>query len=67
MELLWNGGTKVCSNGRGHMTKIAAMPIYGKNLEKSFRKRMAEIIEIWYMYTVLDTRVCSNDDPRLTF
>ena len=22
-------GTKVCSNGPGHMTKKAAMPIYG--------------------------------------
>ena len=35
MELLWEGGTKVCSNGPGHMTKMAAMPIYGKNLKKS--------------------------------
>ena len=35
MELLWDGGTKVCSNGPGHMTKMAAMPIYGKNLKKS--------------------------------
>ena len=26
----WDGGTKVCSNGPGHMTKMAAMPIYGK-------------------------------------
>ena len=29
------GGTKVCSNGPGHMTKMAAMPICGKNLKKS--------------------------------
>ena len=35
MELLWDGGRKVCSNGPGHMTKMAAMPIYGKNLKKS--------------------------------
>ena len=27
-----DGGTKVYSNGPGHMTKVAAMPIYGKNL-----------------------------------
>ena len=26
-----DGGTKVWSNGLGHMTKMAAMPIYGKN------------------------------------
>ena len=30
MELLSDGGTKVYSNGPGHMTRIAAMPIYGK-------------------------------------
>ena len=28
----WNGGTKVSSNGPGHMTKMTAMLIYGKNL-----------------------------------
>ena len=30
MELLWDGETKVCSNGSGHNTEMAAMPIYGK-------------------------------------
>ena len=35
MEPSWNEGTKVCSNGPGHMTKLGAMPIYGKNLKKS--------------------------------
>ena len=29
------GGMKVSSNGLGHMTRMAAMPIYGKNLKKS--------------------------------
>ena len=28
METPWDAGTKVYSNGRGHMTKMAAMPIY---------------------------------------
>ena len=28
---LWNGGTKVCSNGPGHITKMALL-IYGKKL-----------------------------------
>ena len=27
-------GKKRCSNGLGHMTNMAAMPIYGKNLKK---------------------------------
>ena len=35
VEPPWEGGTKVCINGPGHMTKLAAMPIYGKNLKKS--------------------------------
>ena len=35
MEPPWDRGTKVCSNGAGHMTKMDAMPIYGKNLKKS--------------------------------
>ena len=35
MESLWDGGTKVCSSGPCHMIKMAAMPIYRKNLKKS--------------------------------
>ena len=34
VEPLWDRGTKVCSNGPGHMTTMAAMPIYGKNMAK---------------------------------
>ena len=33
VEPPWEGGTKVYINGPGHMTKMAAMPIYGKNLK----------------------------------
>ena len=35
VEPPWDGGMKVCSNGPGHMTDMAAMTIYGKNLKKS--------------------------------
>ena len=35
VESQWYRGTKVCSNGPGQMTKMAAMPIYGKNMKKS--------------------------------
>ena len=38
VELPWDEGMKVssnCSNGPGHMTNMAAIPIYGKNLKKS--------------------------------
>ena len=44
VEPPWEGGTKVCINGPGHMTKMAAMPIYGKNLKKIFSSRTAEPI-----------------------
>ena len=30
-----DGGTKICSNGYGHLTKMAAMSIYGKNMKNS--------------------------------
>ena len=32
VETPWEGGTKVYIKGPGHLTKMAAMPIYGKNL-----------------------------------
>ena len=35
VESPWEGGTKVYMNGPGHMTKMAAMPIHGKNLKRS--------------------------------
>ena len=31
----WEGGIKVYINGPEHMTKMAAMPTYSKNLQKS--------------------------------
>ena len=45
----WDGGMKVCSNGPGHMTKMAAMPIYGKNLNKSSSlEPKGDDLETWY-------------------
>ena len=35
MEPSWDVGTKLCSTGPGHMTKMSAMPIYGTNFKKS--------------------------------
>ena len=41
------GGTKVCSNGPVHMTKLAALPIDGKNLKKDLlRNQNADDLEI---------------------
>ena len=39
VEPPWERGTKVYINGPGHMTKMAAMPIYGKNPSKIFFSR----------------------------
>ena len=36
MKHLWEGGTNVYIKNPGHMTKMAAMPIYGKNPSKIF-------------------------------
>ena len=40
---------KVCLNGPGYMTKMAAMPIYGKNPKKNLlRNQNADDLESWY-------------------
>ena len=46
MEPLWDGETKACLNGPGHMTKMAAMLIYGKN-NLLFWNQWADCHETW--------------------
>ena len=46
MQPLDDRGTKVCSNGAGHMTKLAAMRKYGKNLKKILFSRTTEPISL---------------------
>ena len=46
VEPPWEGGTKVYRNGPGHMTKMATMPIYGKNFEKSSSPEL-EVLWSW--------------------
>ena len=70
IEPTWDRGTKDCSNAPGHMTKMAAMPIYGKNLKKIFfcgtKRPMA--LKLGMQHRVLEyNQVFSNDDPGLTF
>ena len=49
----WDGGTKVCSNGPCHMTKMTVMPIYGKNLKNLLlRNQKAYDLEILYVASV---------------
>ena len=42
-------GTKVCSNDQGHMTNMAVIPIYGKNLKTLFLwNQKTDNPEGWY-------------------
>ena len=60
---------KICSHDPGHMNKMEAMPIYGKNPSKIFFSRTGGPI-----FTKLGMKhrgllpiiVCSNDDPGVT-
>ena len=56
-------GSKVCINGAGHMTKMAAMPIYGKDLQSS----SPEPLKLGMQHQGLKLyKVYINDDPGLT-
>ena len=59
---------KVCSNGPGHITKMAMMPMYGKNCLKIFSKTSRQMIfKFGIQYQGLGPyKVCLNDDPGLT-
>ena len=69
VEPPWDGGTENSSNGSGYMTKVAAMPIYGKNFKKIFFSGTERLmtLKLGMQHWVLEYyRVCSNDDPGLT-
>ena len=66
VEPPWEGGTKVCINDPGHMTKMAATPIYGKNPSKIFFSGPM-ILKIGMQPRGLKLyKVCINSDPGLT-
>ena len=60
---------KIFTKYFGHMTKMAATPIYGKNLLKIFffRTRRPVTLRLGMQHWGFGAyQVCSNDDPRLT-
>ena len=68
MESPWDGGTKVCSNGHGHMTKMPPCPYMVKTLKNLllWNKRLMTL-KLSMQHWVLEYyQVCSNDDPGLT-
>ena len=68
MQPPWDEGTKVCSTGPGHMTKMAGMPIYGKNLKKIFSgTKRPMTLKLGMQHRVLEYyQFCPNDDTGLT-
>ena len=46
MEPAWEGGNIVYINGPGHKTKMAAMPIPGKNLQVSVYRTIGPLVHI---------------------
>ena len=49
VEPPWEGGTKVYINGQGHMTKMTAMPIYGKKTFKNLlQNHKSYDLENWH-------------------
>ena len=53
----------------GHMTKMAATPMYGKKPFKNLllRNQWTDFHETWYVtLEIRPIMVCSNDDPQLT-
>ena len=59
---------KVCINGHGHMTKMAAMAINSKKLKKIFfRTRRPMILKLGMKYQGMEFyKVCINHDPGMT-
>ena len=69
MEPPWEGGKKVYINGPGHMTKMAATPIYGKIFQKYFfyRTNSPMIMKLRMEHLELNLyTVYINNDPELT-
>ena len=65
VEPPWVGGTIFCSRHQGHMTKMAATPIYGKNPSKIFFSRTGGPIftKLGMLHRGLQPIiVCSNGD-----
>ena len=60
---------KIYRHDAGHMTKMAAMPIYGKNTSKIFYSGtggpISMKLDMWYrgLHPII---VYTNDDPGLT-
>ena len=60
---------KIYTKYFGHMTKMAATPIYGKNLLKSSSPEPEDQLPLDLVCSIMGCGaypVCSNDDPKMT-
>ena len=64
----WKGGKKAYINCHGHMTKMAAMPIYGKTLKNLLLQNQSPMILKLGMYYwgLKFYKFYINEDPGLT-
>ena len=58
----------MCTKYLGHMTKMTATPIYGKNPLKFYSRtrRLVTLTLGMYHLGCGAYQVCSNDDPKMT-
>ena len=68
VEPPWVGETKVCSGRLSHMTKMAAMPIYGKTFKNLLlrNQRPMTLMLVMQHWGRGPNKMCSNDDLGLT-
>ena len=67
LSLLGKRGKKVYINGTGHMTKMAATTIYGKNFKNLLLQNCPMIMKLGTEHYVLKLfESYMNDDPELT-
>ena len=67
VEPPWEGKTKVFINGQCHMTKMATMPIFDKNLKNLLQNQKSYDLGTWHVsLRTQSLQSCLNDDPWLT-
>ena len=61
VEPPWEGGTKVYVNGPCHMTKMVAMPIYGKNFKNLLLQNQESYdLETLHVHVALGTQALQS-------
>ena len=59
----------MCINGQGHMTKMVAMPIYGKKLEEKLLLQNQKSYDLETSHAILGAQALQSlykNNPRLT-